>query len=683
MRKTLTLACLAAALAAALMFAGPDRAAIDSAVGPRTVVNINGDWQYAPVDKGVTGAWEAVNLPHTWNARDTIDGDFTYRKGVGLYKKELDLNPEPGKRYYLRFEGANIKSWVTVNGQLLGEHRGGYTAFAYEITKVVKPGQNLIEVKVDNSWDTEIMPLYCDYNFYGGIYRSVWLVTTNEASITVTDYASPGVYISQKKVTPEKAELELLARLTGPVEGAFVRFSILDAAGQRVQFVETSPASAGDWVEARTTAVIDSPRLWNGTIDPYLYRVRTELILGKDTLDAVDQPLGLRFYAVDKNQGFFLNGKYYNLHGVNRHQDRDGKGNAISAEDHEEDFALMAEMGVNAVRLAHYPQADLAYSITDRRGMAVWAELPFIGMTGDQTGIFLDNPRFRENLKLQLVELIRQNYNHPSIVVWGLFNELSPPGDPTPLLRELNELAHKEDPYRMTVVATHHEGDLNDVTDLTCWNKYHGWYYWNVHNFARWVDKQHDQFPERRLCMSEYGAGGSVKQHSELNYNVPTAGPWHPENYQAYVHEVTYGYISERPWLWASFLWNMFDFGVVKRNEGDRPNQNDKGMITFDRKTKKDVFFFYKANWNPEPMIYIANRRFVSRRSAVIEAKVYCNAGPVTLTVNGMQVKMKSKGNMIYAAMIALKPGENKVSAKAMSNGQALTDEVTWKFLAP
>ena len=678
--KKLFLLAAAVALAAVLALSGSDRAAVGVAGGPRVVANINAGWQYAPVDNGVTGEWQAVDLPHTWNAKDTLDGDTKYRKGVGLYKKERDLTPEPQKRYYLRFEGANIKSWVSVNGKPAGEHKGGYTAFAYEITSLLQPGKNLVEVKVDNSWDTDIMPLYCDYNFYGGIYRSVWLIETGPAAIAITDYASPGVYLSQKKITPEKAELEFLARISAPTAaGLFVRFTVLDAAGDRVTQVEATPTAAGDWLEARAPVVIDSPHLWNGTADPYQYRVRTELLIGKDTLDAIDQPLGLRFYSVDKDKGFSLNGKTYRMHGVCRHQDRDGKGNAISAEDQEQDFALMAEMGVNTVRLSHYPQAELAYSICDRRGITVWAELPFIGMTGDATGVFLNNPRFRDILKQQLVELVRQNYNHPSIIVWGLFNELSPPGDPVPLLKELNALAHQEDPYRLTTAATHHEGALNDVTDLICWNKYNGWYYWNADNFTRWVDQQHRDFPDRCLCMSEYGAGASVHQHSELNYHVNPQGHWHPENYQAYVHEVHWAAISQRPWLWSSFLWNMFDFGVVKRNEGDRPNINDKGMVSFDRKTKKDVFFFYKANWNPEPMIYITNRRFVERKSPIIEAKVYCNAGPVTLTVNGIPVKMKSKGYSIYTADLALKPGSNQVKATA----GALTDEVVWKFLAP
>ena len=671
---------------AAVVFLG-EREGVGAAdgAGLRLVSNINQGWKFALVEGGQPGPWQDVNLPHSWNTQDTLDGDNKYRMGEGLYQKEIELDREPDRRYFLRFEGANIKSWVRVNGQEAGSHRGGYTAFAFEITDLIQPGKNLIEVKVDNSFDREIMPLYCDYNFYGGIYRSVYLISTAKSCIAVTDFASPGVFLTPKKVTDDKADLEFMARVSAlEAAGLTVRFKIMDATGAELKTAEANPGPAGEWLEARAELSLDAPHLWNGPAGPYLYRVRTELLSDGQVVDAVEQPLGLRYFQVDGEKGFFLNGKSYRLHGVNRHQDRDGKANAISAEDQEEDFALMREMGVNAVRLAHYPQAGLAYSICDREGIVVWAELPFIGRTGDKTGIFLDSPNFRDNLKQQLVELIRQNYNHPAIMFWGLFNELSPPGDPTPLLRELNDLAHQEDPTRLTTVATMLEGPIDDVTDLTCWNQYWGWYYGVVQSFGPWADAQHKNHPQRRLCMSEYGAGASINQHSELNYNVYTQGHWHPENYQAYVHEKLWASMAEREYFWATFLWNMFDFGVVKRDEGDRPNINDKGMVTFDRKVKKDAFYFYKANWNPEPMIHITNKRFISRRSPLIEAKVYCNAGPVELTVNKMKIKMESRGYSVYAAKVLLKPGENQVMAAAVTaEGRALTDQCAWKFLAP
>lgn len=652
--------------------------------GPRVVTNIDQGWKFALVDNGAAGPWQVVNLPHSWNTEDTLDGDNKYRMGVGLYQKEIELTPSADRRYFLRFEGANIKSWVRVNGKEAGAHRGGYTAFAYEITGLIQPGQNLIEVKVDNSFDREIMPLFCDYNFYGGIYRSVHLISTAKDCIAVTDFAGPGVYLTPKSVSEERAELTFMARVsTKSAAGLAVRWTLMDANGAQVKTAEATTMATGEWLEARAALSLDHPHLWNGVADPYLYRVRAELVSGGQVVDAVEQPLGLRFYHADAEKGFFLNGKSYQLHGVNRHQDREGKANAISDADQEEDFALMREMGVTAVRLAHYPQAGRAYSICDRRGIAVWAELPFIGRLGDKTGVFLDSKNFRDNLKQQLVELIRQNYNHPAILFWGLFNELSPPGDPVPLLQELNALAHQEDPKRLTTVATMLEGDMDNVTDLTCWNQYWGWYYGWVQNFAAWADAQHQNHPERKLCMSEYGAGASVHQHSELNYNVPTAGPWHPENYQAYVHENLYPMMDQRPYFFATFLWNMFDFGVVKRDEGDRPNLNDKGMITFDRKTRKDAFYFYKANWNPEPMIHITNQRFTNRKSPLIEIKVYCNSGPVSLTVNGIKVNMKSQGYSIYTAPALLKPGKNQVIATTKAaDGRALTDTAVWNFLA-
>ncbi len=668
------------ALGAVLVFIGPEPA--ETAGSGRQVLNINPGWKFALVDNGQIGAWQEVNLPHSWNTQDTLDGDNKYRMGQGLYQKELELEVKPDRRYFLRFEGVNIKCRVRVNGQEAGSHRGGYTAFAFEITGLVKPGKNLIEVLVDNSFDREIMPLYCDYNFYGGIYRSVYLISTAKSAIAVTDFASPGVYLTQKKVTDDQAELEFLARVSAAdASGLTVRFRVMDATGTEVKTADAAPAPKGPWLEATVQLNLDHPHLWNGVADPYVYKIRAELLSSGQAVDAVEQPLGLRYFRVDGEQGFFLNGKNYQLHGMNRHQDREGKANAISDADQEEDFALMREMGVNAVRLAHYPQADLAYSICDRDGIVVRAELPFYGLTGDATGIFLNNPKFRENLKQQLVEMIRQNYNHPSIVFWGLFNELTPPGDPVPLLRELNDLTHQEDPYRLTTAATFLEGRLNDVADLSCWNQYWGWYYGWVQNFALFIDTQHKYHPQRRLCISEYGAGASVHQHSEFNRPVITTGHWHPENYQAYVHEKMWAMIAERPFLWAAFPWVMFDFSVVKRNEGDRPNLNDKGMITFDRKIKKDAFFFYKANWNPEPMIHITNKRFVERENWLIEVKVYCNSGPVLLSVNGRKITMQPQGYSIHTAKVLLKPGENRVIATAKTaDGRMLEDSCTWKL---
>lgn len=686
MNKNLSRGLLALALGLPLIVLGPasERAArAASSDGPRQVANIDKDWEFALIDNGRTGPLQNVDIPHSWNIEDTIDGDYKYRMGPAIYRKTLTLSPRNDRRYFLRFEGANEKAWVSVNGTEAGSHRGGYTAFAFEITDLLKDGENLVEVKVDNSQDRDIMPLYCDFNFYGGIYRSVHLITTAKDCIAVTDYASPGVYLSQKEVTPESADLEFKARVSADSgRGLKVRFRVLDRDGRELKKLEAAPEQNGDWLEATAGFTMNNPHLWNGLADPYMYRVRTELLSGGKVVDAIDQPLGLRFYRVDGEKGFFLNGRKYRIQGVCRHQDREGKANAISAEDHEQDFAIMREMGVNSVRLAHYPQADYAYSICDREGILVWAELPFIGAVGDHTGIFLKSEAFRDNLKQQLTELVRQNYNHPAILFWGLFNEIRGPGDPTDMVAELNDLAHREDPYRLTTVATNHEGSIDDQTDLICWNRYHGWYYGKPEDFGAFFDKQHEKHPDRLLCVSEYGAGASIKQHSEIDYKVPTTGPWHPENWQALVHEKHWAMITEREYLWGSFLWNMFDFCVVTRHEGDRANINDKGMVTYDRKQRKDAFYFYQANWTDQPMIHINDKRFTKRRLPVIDVKVYSNAGPVELEVNGEKIEMTDRGYHVFTAeKVRLKRGSNKVVATATTaDGRVVTDECEWEL---
>ncbi len=648
----------------------------------RSTKNIDKDWQFALLDDDKPGQWQTIDLPHSWNALDTMDGDKKYRMGKGIYKKEIQGRFDPEYRYYIRFKGANEKTLVKINGKQAGSHKGGYTAFAFEISDLLIDGKNLIEVTVDNTLDHEIMPLYCDFNFYGGIYRSVDIIVTRKDAIAVTDYASSGVYISQKHITKDKAELGLLARVSAKsADDLKVVFQISDNEGDLVKTVNATLRPAGEWLEAGADVTIADPHLWNGMADPYMYTVKTMLIKNRDTLDQVEEKIGLRYFHVDSEKGFFLNGEKLVLKGVNRHQDREGKANALSQDDHEEDFALIREMGANAVRLAHYPQAETAYSICDRTGLIVWAEIPFIGPVGKLSGTFLKSPEFSRVLRQQLVEMIRQNYNHPSILFWGLFNEIAPPGNPTDLVAELNALAKKEDPNRLTTAASFMEKPFNDVPDLICWNQYHGWYYGLPSGFGPWLDCQHRKHPERKLCMSEYGAGGSIKQHSHFDYPVMPFGRWHTENWQAHLHEKHLAMISERDFLWGSFLWNMFDFSVVRRNEGDRPNINDKGMITFDRGDKKDVFYLYKANWNDEPIIHITDKRFTKRLIPRTEVKVYCNSGTPKVVVNGKDISMKSEGYSIFTGHALLKPGGNKVSASAETgDGQIITDECEWRL---
>ena len=423
---------------------------------------------------------------------------------------------------------------------------------------------------------------------------------------------------------------------------------------------------------------LNNPQLGNGRQEPFLYQVEVSLLHNGEILDQVIQPLGLRFYRIDPDEGFFLNGEHLPLRGVCRHQDRSEIGNALHPEHHEEDAALMLEMGVNAVRLAHYPQATYFYDLMDKLGIVVWAEIPFIGPGGYEDKGFVDSPSFRTNGKEQLKELIRQHYNHPSICVWGLFNELAEYGDnPVEYINELNVLAHQEDTTRPTTSASNQSGKINFVTDLIAWNRYDGWYGGTPQDLGKWLDWMHKEYPEIRIAISEYGAGASIyHQQDSLVKTNPTSW-WHPENWQTYYHIENWKAITERPFVWGSFVWNMFDFGAAHRTEGDRPGVNDKGLVTFDRKVRKDAFYFYKANWNKEdPMIYLIGKRNIIRVQRQQTIIAFSNQPEAELFVNGKSCgKVETdRYSILEWKHVILTPGKNKIEVKTTNKKQTLTD---------
>ena len=390
----------------------------------------------------------------------------------------------------------------------------------------------------------------------------------------------------------------------------------------------------------------------------------------------MNEVLGLRYYTVEPDKGFFLNGEHLQLRGVCRHQDHAEIGNALSALNHEEDMAIMLEMGVNAIRLAHYPQDKYMYDLCDRNGLVIWAEIPFIGPGGYRDKGFVDQPSFRENGKQQLIELIRQNFNHPSICFWGLFNELKQTGDdPCDYIRELNVLAHQEDPSRPTTAASNQGGDLNVLTDLICWNQYFGWYGGQPSGIGSWADATHKKYPERCIGISEYGAGASV-YHQQEELKKPVANSyWHPENWQAYFHEEHWKAIDSRPFLWGTFVWNMFDFGAAHRTEGEIAGKNDKGLVTFDRKHKKDAFYFYIANWNADdPFVYITSRRLTERKALPQPVKVYSNQPEVELFLYGKSLgKKKTVYGICIWEDVPIQPGQNQLLAKTKTK---ISDEI-------
>ena len=643
----------------------------------------NNDWNLRFSHQVQKGTEVRVDLPHTWNAQDALSGKIDYKRGIGNYEKNLFIRPEwKGKRLFIRFEGVNNIADVFINRRHIGEHRGGYGAFIFEITGKVEYGkENSILVRVNNGEQLDIMPLVGDFNFYGGIYRDVHLLITDETCISPLDYASPGVRLIQDSVSHRYAKVRAIVDLSNGSSGnQEVELNVRLLDGQRVvkEGTKNVNLSGNEVMQQELTFEIDQPHLWNGRQDPFLYQAEVTLFRNGQMVDRVTQPLGLRFYRIDPDKGFFLNGKHLPLQGVCRHQDRSEVGNALRPQHHEEDVALMLEMGVNAVRLAHYPQATYFYDLMDKNGIIVWAEIPFVGPGGYNDKGFVDLPAFRANGKEQLKELIRQHYNHLSICVWGLFNELTELGDnPVEYIKELNVLAHQEDTTRPTTSASNQMGDLNFITDAIAWNRYDGWYGGTPADLGKWLDRMHKDHPEICIAISEYGAGASIyHQQDSLVKTVPTSW-WHPENWQTYYHIENWKTISSRPYVWGSFVWNMFDFGAAHRTEGDRPGINDKGLVTFDRKVRKDAFYFYKANWNrEEPMLYLTGKRNTVRTQRLQTITAFTNLSGAELFVNG-----KSYGKAIpdsYAILewknVELEPGENEIKVVSTNKKLPLSD---------
>ena len=647
--------------------------------------------------------WKDVSLPHTWNAFDVQSGGGTkkelmqskkasYFRGVGWYRTVLKIPPAGDKRYFIFFEAAGSVAHVFLNGTYIGKHLGAFSAFCFEITQHVKFGEgNQLAVKVENSWREDLPPLGGDFPVMGGLYRNVHLIAKERTCITPLDHASPGIYLKQVKVSDEKAEIEITSKISNmnkSVSTLTLKTTLLDANGEEVKvFKSEEKTRFNETTDVIHNIIVVKPHLWNGRLDPYLYEIKVELLDGDNTLDMAIQPLGLRYYHVDPEKGFFLNGKRYQIKGVCRHQDRLDKGWAISYEDQEEDISLIMEMGVNGVRLAHYQHSDYFYSLCDKHGILVWAELAIVNK------VSFEEP-FLENSKSMLVDLIRQNFNHPSIFTWCLANEIGlfQRKSPVPVMEKLNLLAHEEDPTRPTTLAAisvaFFRKELHRLTDLIGWNHYAGWYYFqkNPGILGAHLKKFNKVGNYRGLCVSEYGAGASIHHHVQNmthDDKVKTTGNFHPEEKQNLVHEANYREIQAAPFVWGSFLWNMFDFAVAGRNEGDTPGRNDKGLVTYDRKVKKDAYFFYQANWTEDPMIYITSRRHLERTDPTTEIKVYSNCKEVELKVNERTVGNMNKEDLCVFrfASYELSEGENKIEVMGSLEGKKVRDSCTWKLI--
>lgn len=647
---------------------------------------LNTHWKFIfnyQVDKN---AGMRVDLPHTWNKTDALNGQLNYYRGAAIYQKRLPVQQDwKGKRLFLKFDGVNTVTDVFINGKYVGEHRGGYAAFLFEITDAVHYGEeNEIMVRVTNALNLDVMPLVGDFNFYGGIFRDVHLLLTEPNCISPLDYASPGVYLTQKKVNREIAEVGvkvLLDFLEAAGNGDKIQINI--KSGNTVVLSKDIPIKKGKKgaFEILTDFVIRHPHLWNGREDPFLYTAEIILLSNNAKIDQVTQSLGLRSFYIDAKKGAFLNGRAIHLNGVCRHEDYMGSGNALAPWQQEEDVAILMDMGANAIRLSHYPPAPYFYQLLDEHGIMAWSEIPFVGPGGYNFKGFVDQTSFRENGKQQLKELIRQHYNHPSVLMWGLYNELNVKGDnPTAYVEELNRLAHEEDPSRPTVSANNIDDiALTGVTDLNAWNRYDGWYGGKPQDIGTWADDLHTKRPNLKLAISEYGAGASIYHHDDQQKKPEASSYWHPEGWQAYYHEENWKTIQERPFIWGSFLWNLFDFGAAHRREGDRDGVNDKGLVTYDRKEKKDAWWFYKAAWRTDiPVLHLNDKRFVDRSDSIITVKAYSNAGPVTLWINGKnQGSQQPNGVIVQWPKMMLSPGKNEVVIR-MVKDKSVVDSCVW-----
>ena len=619
----------------------------------RQTIKLMQGWTFTDLD----GKTAQVDLPHTWNAIDGQDGGNAYRRGTCLYEKQFPapVFDEETQCVYLEFHGVNASAKVELNGTPIMTHDGGYSTFRKEITALLKEN-NELKVWADNGVNDRVYPQKADFTFYGGIYRDVDLLIVNKNHFDLDYFGGPGIQITAKPVEGYKKGDVTVKTYTNCEEAVSV--SILDAEGNTV--------CSGTGTEVHLT--IETVRLWNGLEDPYLYTAVAKLESG----DEISARFGVRDFHYHAKTGFYLNGKSYPLRGVSRHQDRKGLGNAITRKEHLEDMDLICEMGANTIRLAHYQHDQYFYDLCDERGMVVWAEIPYISE---------HMPKGRENTISQMKELIIQNYNHPSIVCWGVSNEITiSTKDKKDMLdnhRMLNDLCHKMDPGRFTTLACYAMcGPFNPVahiTDTVSWNLYLGWYVPGLFLNDLWMDFFHKAYPDRCLGYSEYGCEGMPNLHS----SHPRRGD-HTEEYQAIYHEYMLECFERHPWMWATHVWNMFDFAADARNQGGEPGMNHKGLITFDRKTKKDSFYLYKAYWSKEPFLHICSKRFEDRTEDEITVKVYTNQNEVTLSVNGQKLETKY-GEHVFTFRV---PMSTEVSVTA-ARGNLRDDAVFCKVSSP
>ncbi len=625
----------------------------------RNIIDLNQSWKFIQEDAGLPGElpgdWQSVDLPHSWNAVDGQDGNGSYYRGRCWYARTFKTPRQPlsGGRVYVEILAAGQQATVYVNGKEAVYHEGGYSTFRADVTELcVEEGDNLLVVACDNSNKSNVYPQSADFTFYGGLYRGVNLISVPNTHFDLDYFGGPGLRVTPKPCSEcGGAKFELESWVTNPDENFTVMYSIEDAVGNEVACA-VRPAD-----DTKVIVAVPGARRWS-VDDPYLYTVTATLQRRNEAYDEVSAMVGVREFSVDPQKGFFLNGELTPLRGVSRHQDRLYQGNALNWEDHYDDACIIKELGANTIRLAHYQHSQDFYDACDQLGFIIWAEIPFIS-------VMSKDPAAHDNCVQQMTELIVQNYNHPSICFWGISNEILIGGISDKLVENhhaLNKLVKELDPTRLTTIAhvsmTPTDGPMHKITDVESYNHYFGWYGGKMEENGPWLDKFHAEHPDISIGISEYGCEGIITYHS----SKPACKDY-TEEYQALYHEHLAKVFDERPWVWATHVWNMFDFGCAARNEGGVGGRNNKGLVTIDRKTKKDAYYIYKAYWNDEPMVHVCGRRYAQRAGDTTEIRVYSNQAEVELLVNGKSVG-KQTGEKVFVFTVALEPGFNIVAAR-------------------
>lgn len=651
----------------------------------REVSILQDNWSiYPSYDVSKHPERQHISVPHTWNTEDVFEG-MKYDRSTYVYERMLPKT-EKGKRVFIRFGAVNSSAEIAINQRVVGQHYGGYTAFCFEITPFLTQDENKLTVVASNAYRTDVAPLAGDFNVYGGIIRPVELIVTEQACISPLHYASSGVYVHQKSLNQEQAQVEIetilslktatsasnIASTLNPNTSVHqLKIRIFDAEGNCVAEALKNAQDGSN----RQLLSIENPKRWDGRQQPYLYKVCVDLLQDGLSIDRVDERMGLRHFYMDSEQGFFLNGKHLDLYGVCRHEEWPGTMSLYNPAAMSADARIIHEMGATGVRFVHYPHSPYDAWTYDSLGIVVWSELNLAGPGGYGSPGYIKNETLERNVMQNLEEMIYQNYNSPSICFWSLCNELSFKYDePATFLRQLHEKAKSIDPQRLTTLAICYDQDkFQHITDVIGWNKYFGWYN-TEKSIGTFMDEAHKQAGRQPIGLCEYGAAASIYQHG---FEKKVSNKVHLEEYQARVHEDNWMQMRTRPFVWCKFVWQYADNPSSIRDEGDTKGMNDKGIVTYDRKVKKDAYYFYQANWSETPMIYIAARRYTQRTQALTDVKIYSNQPYAYLYLNGKRLgwaKNDGMGRIIFKD-VNLQPGENLIEVKA---GKDLKDSCIW-----